>query len=287
MKLAGSIALVTGGAGGIGQAIAYALSEHGASVIIADIDADRLELARKRLAEKGCSVRARQFDVTDAEAWDAAIDSVCADLGPINILCNNAGVAIEGPLADVEPGQWDRLLAINVTGALLGAQSFVRHVKASGQAAHIVNTASIAGLLSIPGVGAYTVSKFAMVGMSEVLRMELQGMGIDVSILCPGLVDTDLGTNSNRVMKSGSADLDGKEPVLTESRMSSDSVGQKVARAIESNTFYIITHPEYRRVIEARHTTILDDFRDSAQAGYLEDVSFLGAPWLSLVRSPL
>lgn len=283
MKVAGAVALVTGGAGGIGQAIAFALSQHGASVVIADIDASRLEQARKRLADMGCKVQSQQFDITDHQAWDAAIERICSDLGPINILCNNAGVAIEGPLADVDPSQWERLLAINVTGAFLGVQSFVRHVKASGHAGHIVNTASIAGLFSIPGVGAYTVSKFAMVGMSEVLRMELKSAGIDVSILCPGLVDTDLGINSNRVLKNGVAGLDGAEPVPTEGQMSPDSVGQKVAEAIENNAFYIITHPEYRRVIEARHTAILEDFRASAQAGYLEDVNFLGAPWLSLV----
>jgi NAD(P)-dependent dehydrogenase (short-subunit alcohol dehydrogenase family) len=285
VKLAGAVALVTGGAGGIGQAIALALSQRGASVVIADISADRLEQARRCLADRGCTVKTQRFDVSDARAWDAAIEGVSNDVGPIDILCNNAGVASEGPLAEVDPAQWEKLLAINVTGAFLGMQSFVRHVKARGHTGHIVNTASIAGLFSIPGIGAYTVSKFAMVGMSEVLRMELKDTGIGVSVLCPGLVDTELGNNSNRLLKNEIADFDGAEPVLTESRMSPDSVGQKVAGAIESNTFYIITHPEYRRVIEARHMAILDDFRDSAQAGYLEDVNLLGASWLSLVGS--
>lgn len=282
MNLPGSVALVTGGAGGIGQAIAFALNQHGASVAIADIDASRLEQAKKSLADRGCKVQAQQLDVTDHQAWDTAIKSIRSELGPINILCNNAGVAIEGPLSDVDPVQWERLLAINVTGAFLGVQSFVRHVGANGQRGHIVNTASVAGLFSIPGVGAYTVSKFAMVGMSEVLRMELKDAGIGVSVLCPGLVDTDLGANSNRLFKNVSAGSDGAEAVVTAGQMSPDSVGQKVAEAIEKNTFYIITHPEYRRVLEARHTAILEDFRDSAQADYLEDVNLLGAPWLSL-----
>lgn len=117
-----------------------------------------------------------------------------------------------------------------------------------------------------------------MASLSEALRLELKDTNINVSVLCPGLVDTDLGANSNSVLDV--ANVDGAP--LTAASMSPYFVGQKVAEAIEQNRFYIFTHPEYRKVIEARHRVMLSDFGDPAKSGYVEDITPLGAPWFAL-----
>ena len=278
----GKLAFITGAAGGIGESIARALGRAGARLVIADIDARSLAAASERLAGDGLAAKTQLLDVADRGAWREAIEAISNELGPISILCNNAAAALGGRIADLDASQWERLMAINVNGILYSIQAFVPHVKAHGQEAHIVNMGSIYGLFSGQGAGAYITSKFAVVGLSEVLRFELQDDRIGVSVICPGLVDTDFGRNSSRVLRPGE-DVRGARG--NHGRMDPVFIGPMVVEAINENRMYVVTHPEYRSVVDARHKVMLRDFGQGAQPGYSEDPSDIGGHWLRLAET--
>ena len=234
----------------------------------------------------GASVR---LDVTQAADWERALDTVEAALGPISILCNNAGVA-QGRFADgraIEVAEmpetlWRMVLEINATGTFLGAHAMVPRMLARGGWGHIVNTASTGGLMAPGGIAAYCASKFAVVGLSESLRAELAPAGIGVSVLCPGGVRSNLFASSVAVRAGRPEAFEGLAEVGSEAlrieqaqRMDPVSVGQTVLRGIAGNAMYIIPHPEYLGHIEERHAALVASFGDSAQPGYRDtEVTF-------------
>ena len=189
-ELQGKTAFVTGGASGIGLALARAFIGEGMRVVIADVDAAALEQARAELAGSNTEVMAVQLDVTDRAAYAAVADAVEARFGPVHVLCNNAGVYRGGTLDQVTYQDWDWIMGVNVGGVINGVQTFVSRMQAHGQGGHIVNTASMAGMITSAGLGVYNASKFAVVGLSEALRTDLAPSGIGVSVLCPGMVRT-------------------------------------------------------------------------------------------------
>lgn len=247
MEIAGSTALVTGAGSGIGLAIARALHAHGAQVALADIDRDAAVRAAANLGERTLALG---FDVADRGAWAAARGAVEQTLGPVSILVNNAGIgpSLE-PLDAADPAHFDRMIGVKVTGTFNGIHTFVPGMRARGSG-HVVNTASMAGLIASARLGPYTASKFAVVGMSEVLRAELEDVGIGVSVLCPGLVATNLG--SERRARSGEPPIAGG--------IDAEIVGEMVVEAIRENRAYIVTHGEYRPLVSARAGRILDAF---------------------------
>ncbi len=234
---------MTGAASGIGLAIADALLAAGARVALVDWDAPALERASADL--DGPTV-AHRLDVTDRDGWTAVAAAVEAAFGPVEILVNNAGIAPDlDDLADVPPASFDRLVAIKLTGTFNGIHTFAAGMRERGDG-HIVNTASMAGLMASAHLGAYTAAKFGVVGLSEVLRAELEAHGVGVSVLCPGLVRTNLSANAppRRRPPGVPAGLDaGIDPAL---------VGAQVVDAIRANELYIITHGEYGRFVAAR-----------------------------------
>jgi NAD(P)-dependent dehydrogenase (short-subunit alcohol dehydrogenase family) len=247
-------AFVTGGASGIGLGVADALVAKGLAVTIADIDANALE--RAIAARK--NVRGVVLDVRDREGWKRAKAEAEAAFGPVDVLLNNAGIGPDGAqIADLTHESFDRIIGINLVGVFNGVAAFAADMRGRGRG-HIVNTASIAGLFaSAPGVGAYGVAKFGVVAMSETLRDELAPHGVGVSVLCPGFVATNIIANTARI--SGEAtDYDGDMAPGT--GMSPAEAGEIVARGIEADRFYILTHPEMWPVIEARHDAIAADF---------------------------
>lgn len=247
MDIDGSTALVTGAGSGIGLAIARALHAHGAKVALADIDRDTAGRAAADLGERSLGLG---FDVADRGAWAAARDTVEQALGPVSILVNNAGIgpSLE-PLDTADPAHFDRMIAIKITGTFNGIQCFVPGMRARG-VGHVVNTASMAGLIASARLGPYTASKFAVVGMSEVLRAELEDAGIGVSVLCPGLVSTNLG--SERRVRSGTPAISGG--------IDAAIVGTLVIDAIRNNRAHIVTHGEYLPVVSERAERILGAF---------------------------
>ena len=198
--LSGKVAFVTGGARGIGAATARAIAGRGARVAIGDLD---LELAERTAKEMGA--RAYQLDVTDHDAFTAVLDAVERDLGPLDILVNNAGIMPVVEFEHESTRSMDRQLAINVRAVMHGSQEAVRRMRPRGSG-HIVNVASAAGKFGFPGVTTYCATKFAVVGLSEALHLELHGTGLNVSCVMPAIVRTELtdGVKDHPLMKSSS-----------------------------------------------------------------------------------
>jgi NADP-dependent 3-hydroxy acid dehydrogenase YdfG len=251
-RIAGRHALITGGASGIGLAIARALKAESAVVTIADYDGERLEPLS---GEFNCVT----LDVRDRAAWAAAKHAAEAALGPVSILCNNAGI---GPnvaeLADTDPATFERMIAIKLTGAFNGIHAFAADMRARAEG-HIVNTASMAGLVSSPQLGAYTAAKFGVVALSEVLRLELEPHGVGVSVLCPGMVSTGLSvTTAKADGRHDPAALPQAMPGIDPAR-----VAARVVAGIKGNWPYIVTHGERKDVVANRMQAIMNAFDET------------------------
>ncbi|MDB5715824.1 MAG: family oxidoreductase [Sphingomonadales bacterium] len=247
------VAFVTGGASGIGLAIATSLVAAGARVMIADLDPVALE---KALAVLGPQAAAFRLDVRDRAGWAAARKAVEDRFGPVDILVNNAGIGPDGhTLADMDPVAFDRVFAIKLTGTFNGIATFGAGMRDRGDG-HIVNTASMAGLMASARLGAYTASKFAVVGLSEVLRAEMAPHGVGVSVLCPGLVRTNLGETTT----AAGSDRIHADRITTDNGIDPAIVGAMVIDAIRENRLHIVTHGDYRSQVAARMERVLDAF---------------------------
>ncbi|HEU0221818.1 MAG TPA: SDR family NAD(P)-dependent oxidoreductase [Paracoccaceae bacterium] len=287
-ELSNRVALVTGGASGIGLAIARSLAAAGMRVAIGDIDETALERAAAELRSEGATILPLILDVGDAASWARAAAEIEHSLGPVQVLCNNAGV---GPgrskVEDLSPEDWNWTLQINLTGVFLGTRTFVPRLVSGGLEGHVVNTASILGLFPTPFHAAYVTSKFAVVGLSEVMRMELAPKRIGVSVLCPGLVRTRLRANS---LSRRPSRPEARPPVAVAAEPGPDrplgiapeTVGPFVLSAIRDSRFYVITHPEYGGVIENRMQRLIDACATNREDGYIEDIAVLGGASLAL-----
>lgn len=249
MEIAGAHAFVTGGANGLGLAMARALAAKGAHVTIADFDTERLD-------ELGDDFVKLVLDVRERAAWALARDAAERASGPVTILCNNAGIGPERvELADSTPERFDQMVAIKLTGTYNGVCTFAAGMRARG-AGHIVNTASMAGLETQPLLGAYVAAKFAVVGLTEVLRQELAPHGVGVSAFCPGLVSTGLALSTAKatggdVERTREAVMPGLDPA---------KAAAQVIAGIEGNWPYILTHGERRPGVADRMAAILATF---------------------------
>ena len=185
---AGQVAVVTGGASGIGLALGRRLHQLGAQVTLADLDG---ESARRAASAIGDGVDGRTVDVTDADAFRALVDDVVAQHGRIDVLVNNAGLSLGGPTHELSAAHWDRLIDVNLRGVVHGVLAAYPRMVAQGHGT-LVNTASGAGLVAPPFVAAYAATKHAVVGLSTALRPEAALHGVRVSVLCPGAVETPI-----------------------------------------------------------------------------------------------
>ncbi len=252
----GKVAVVTGGASGIGLGMARAFAKAGMRVAIADIRQDHLDEAVAWFQEAGFPVHPIRLDVSDRAAFARAAAETVQVHGKVHVLCNNAGVNIIGSIEDARFEDWDWLMSVNLGGMFNGVKSFLPHIKVHGEGGHIVNTSSIAGIVAGPGTGIYSTTKFGIRGFSESLRYELAPHGIGVSVLCPGTVATNL--NESETIRPEQFDTDDAElkarrgeggtllaSVLPKG-MSADEVGEKVLKGIARNDFHILPHPEFR-----------------------------------------
>jgi NAD(P)-dependent dehydrogenase (short-subunit alcohol dehydrogenase family) len=189
-ELAGRTAFVTGGASGIGFALARAFAQAGMKVMLADIETDALAAAVSSLHNFGADVRGVTCDVGDPVSVERAAKTSYDSFGNVHVVCNNAGVFAGGGIDNISSEDWRWILDVNLMGVLHGIRTFLPHIRAHGEGGHIVNTASLAGLLSVLGFSPYAASKFAVVAMSEGLAMELGPLGIGVTVPCPGFVRT-------------------------------------------------------------------------------------------------
>lgn len=281
-SLSGKGAFVTGAASGIGAAIARELAQRGVSVMLADIDAEKLSETVDAMRTNGLEAHAVVCDVADLTSVQKAASETNEHLGKIHILVNNAGVAVGGSTGSIPVDDWKWVVDINLMGVVHGIETFVPLIRAHGEGGHIVNTASVAGHIALPGTAPYSASKFAVVGYSEGLRHELARENIGVSMLCPGWVNTKIHeSNRNRPSKamrpSGGASKKVTEQMaefaaLIESGMDPALVAQLVAEGILDNRRHIFTHSSMRAGVDERLAAITADYdacdSDPRRSGY-------------------
>ena len=259
----GDVAFITGGAQGIGLAIARALTQKGVKVALADVDADKLALAREELADPG-RVGTFVLDVRDRDAFADVAGKVEQVLGPVTLLFNNAGVAGGAHVSKMAYETWDWMLGINLDGVVNGLQTFVPRMLAREEGGYVVNTSSGAGVVEADTGFLYTTAKFAVVGLSESLHKELEPFGIGVSVLCPGRVATDIVRNTWGLDRPEGQALD---PVMREaleagslalqSGTSPDRVAELVLEAMGRGQLHVFTDDELRNRILARTEVML------------------------------
>jgi NAD(P)-dependent dehydrogenase (short-subunit alcohol dehydrogenase family) len=273
-ELNGRVAVVTGGGSGIGRGIALTLGAEGMTVAVADIHASNAEAVAAEIEAAGGRALAIAVDVTSVDSLAAAARKIVAQAGGVNLLCANAGVLARiGLLADHSVEDWEYTLSVNVLGVVKTVSAFLPALRASAPEAHILNTASLGGITAEvrAPLGAYIASKYACVGYSEMLRAELASAGIGVSVLCPGVVTSNLTATSaeNRPDAFGEqaapqlASMGGAAAAasaLAAQTMPSEAVGPIVIRAIRANRFHVLTHPRARPLVEGRFQALLADF---------------------------
>src|SRR5580704_5105218 len=210
---AGKAAFITGGAGGIGLAMARAFGQRGMKVAIADVEAETCARAVEALRRENIEAIGTACDVSNRETLAEAAKRTFAEFGKVHVLCNNAGVSRAGTIETIAASDWDWVIGVNLKGLIHGLQLFLPHMKAHGEAGHIVNTASINGVAGAPLAGPYSATKFATIGISEVLAAELADSPLGVSVLCPSWVKTRMLDNGrNRPAQFGgpiTLDMDG------------------------------------------------------------------------------
>jgi NAD(P)-dependent dehydrogenase (short-subunit alcohol dehydrogenase family) len=270
-NLAGKTALITGGASGIGLGICQALLDAGMKVVIADIRQEALDRAVAGLGAGPDRILPLLLDVTDRRAWGSAADAAESAFGPVQVLCNNAGITIDGPMPQGTYDDWDFCLAINLGGVINGIMTFMPRMIRLGQECHIVNTASMGGLIAGAGSGIYSTSKYAVVGLTEELRSDLAQYGIGVSLFCPGPTQTELFASSVAVRPANLAST-GYVPrtvpkpdempadvaaAIFAIAMKPSEAGRRVLLGIQRNDMYILTHPEFSGIVQARCEALL------------------------------
>jgi NAD(P)-dependent dehydrogenase (short-subunit alcohol dehydrogenase family) len=265
------VALVTGAASGIGFALADRFASVGMKVVLADIEEGALTTAEQALKHKGAPVLSVVTDVSKAEEVERLADRAYSRFGAVNVLCNNAGVGMGGLSWELSIEDWQWVLGVNLWGVVHGIRTFVPRMLASQGEGHIVNTASVAGLVSSPYMSVYQATKHAVVTITESLKMELELAGgkIGASVLCPGFVATRI-SDSERNRPTGA------QKPLTDGQMASQEMIREMARqqvaagikpaevaemvleAIRDDKFYIITHPRFRKLIRLRMENIVE-----------------------------
>jgi NAD(P)-dependent dehydrogenase (short-subunit alcohol dehydrogenase family) len=267
--LKGKVAAVTGAASGLGRSMALAFAAEGMDVALADVDQEGLLKTQEGVGGHGVKSTTLRVDVSKAAEVEAFAERTMKELGAVHVVCNNAGVSPlgyvwENPLAD-----WQWILGVNLWGVIHGVRAFAPRLIAQNEG-HVVNTASVAGLISPPGSGAYNVTKHAVVTLSESLYHDLRERGSDVgvSVLCPAYVPTRI-TESERnrprelLVPEKSDQTLAREAMLRKAvasgKISADQVAQAVVAAVKEERFYILTHPRIKGAIRARMEDILEE----------------------------
>jgi NAD(P)-dependent dehydrogenase (short-subunit alcohol dehydrogenase family) len=267
-ELRGKVAVVTGGASGIGRGLALACADEGMDVVIGDVEIDRAEAVAAEAQAKGVKAIAAHADVTDRASMEALAARTYEEFGAAHLLCCNAGVFFFKSMADMTPADWQWLFSVNFFGVVNTIDAFLPRMRAQGGEAHILNTGSNAGLVArARHTAGYSSTKFAVVGLSELLRAELAADGIGVSVLCPSGVRTLIrASDRNRPAEFGGPvpleshpdrDFD-QDP--EDGRMDPAQVARYALDAVKANRLYIITHDDTWPTVEKRFEGMRADF---------------------------
>jgi NAD(P)-dependent dehydrogenase (short-subunit alcohol dehydrogenase family) len=265
MKLSGKLAVVTGAGSGIGRELAWACARKGACVVLADIDEPGMEETARGCATPTLRIRC---DVSKAQQVEALAQEAYRQLGAVHALFNNAGVAVTGPAWSATLEDWQWVLGINLMGVVHGVRAFVPRMLQANTEGHVVNTASVAGLLSLPGSAVYCASKHAVVTLSECLHHDLRvaKAAIGVSVLCPAFVNT--GIAESRRHRPGELAAtnplsapydDAMRKAVAAGRLTAADVAALTIDAVENDRFYVLPHQKIKNAIETRMHDILGE----------------------------
>jgi len=265
MDYANKVAVITGGASGIGLATAKQLAGRGAHVVLVDMQASALGPAAKAVGAMGPGrVETRVCDVSNHAAMQALAGDIVKTFGRVHIVFNNAGVAVGGPISAMSHDDWRWIIDVDLWGPIHGVEAFLPHMRAAREGGHILFTASFAGLVPNMGLGPYCVAKYGVVALAEVLHRELRDDNIGVSVLCPMRVGTNIGSSErNRDQRYGGADSSPRVPDQDDANadlagavLNVDDVAAMVVRAIDEKQLYILPHDESRPFIRRRFERI-------------------------------
>jgi NAD(P)-dependent dehydrogenase (short-subunit alcohol dehydrogenase family) len=264
-ELSGKVAVVTGAASGIGLALCRRFGADGMRVMMADVEEPALAAAARGLAAEGIEAATSVTDVSDAGSVDALARATLERFGAAHVVCNNAGVAGGGLAWELPLPAWNWIVGVNLYGVVHGIRSFVPHLVAQGEG-HVVNTASMAGLLGSPGLSAYCATKHAVVGVSESLKHDLAAIGspVGVSVLCPGFVRTRIAeADRNWPARYGPPPEPDDGPLAEQMREAISGaiasgldpavIAEAVRDAIVAGRFWILTHPEFNDAVVGRY----------------------------------
>ena len=265
--LEGKVAAVTGAASGLGRAMALAFAGEGMHAALADIDEPGLKSTLNEVQGRGVRAFAMRVDVSRYQEVESFCSKAIAQFGATHVVCNNAGVSPLGAVWENTLADWQWILGVNLWGVIHGVRAFVPRLLAQGEG-HVVNTASVAGLISPPGMGAYNVTKHAVVALSESLYhdLRLRGSPVGVSVLCPAYVPTgiaDSERNRPRELlnpaKSPSKEEGMLKKAVASGKLSADDVARAVVAAVKEERFYVLTHPRIKGAIRARMEDLLEE----------------------------
>jgi len=243
--LRGRTAVVTGAASGIGRATALACARRGARLAICDLDENGLAATAEQARALGSEVRTQRVDVADRDAMRAFADAVHGDVEAVDLLVNNAGVAIGGGFLHTGLSDWDWIVSINIMGVVYGCHYFVPKMVARGRGGHVANVASAAGYVASAELAAYSTTKFAVVGLSEALRDELRPHGIGVTAICPGLINTPITRSARMRGPDGTAETRQRLIAIYERRNdTAERVAENILRAVQHNRAVAPISPE-------------------------------------------
>jgi NAD(P)-dependent dehydrogenase (short-subunit alcohol dehydrogenase family) len=266
----GKGAMITGGASGIGLAVAKQLGARGARLVLADIEQGALDAAVAAFAAAGVEAHGVICDVRKRDDVEALAEQSFGKLGGVHLIFNNAGVAVGGPIAEMTHDDWRWIIDVDLWGPIHGVESFLPRMIEQGEGGHILFTASFAGLVPNVGLGPYCVAKYGVVALAEVLARELRQHEIGVSVLCPMRVGTNIG-NSERNRAEDYGGPDATSPVLSQDEgnddlagrvLDVDSVAALTVDAVVHNRLYVLPHEESRRAIRRRFERIDRIFED-------------------------
>ena len=268
----GKVAVITGGASGLGRAMAERFARAGMSIVLADVEPKALAKAEAEMKAAGAKVIGVRADVSKADEVEALAQQTLAAFGGVHLVANNAGVAPLGNAWENSVADWEWTLGVNLWGVIHGVRVFTPLLLAQGGEAHIINTASVSGLISPPGSAMYNVTKHAVVTLTETLYhdLALRQARIGCSVLCPAYVPTGIvDSERNRPAllqnpaRGKSAEQQAREAMLrkavTSGKLSAADVAEKVYEAVREERFYILTHPKIKPSIQWRMEDILQE----------------------------
>ena len=261
------------------------MGKQGMNVVLGDIDANQLEIAKAKLESEGIAVLTVKMDVTDLAQWQNVADQAIERFGKVHMLVNNAGVGSKpGTVEQTDDKDWRWVLDVNLMGVVYGTQTMVPLMKQHGEGGWLINVASMAGMMGVPMAGTYTATKVAVVGMSESWYAELKPHNIQVSVLCPAFVKTRINLSSRNKpaelkgaketgdhAATSSAIADHMQKVI-DNGLAPEIVGERVVEAISNKELYIFTHPNYRKAVQRRFKAIDDAFARAETSPLLESV---------------